>query len=381
MRFITRSIGPLTVAILLAASLPVHAQQPHDDQRDVDPPIVIGHRGASGYAPEHTLVAYFMAIEQGADYIEPDLVMTKDGVLVARHENEISGTTDVASRPAFADRKTTKTIDGTEVTGWFTEDFTLAELKTLRAKERLPELRPTNTRFDGMFSVPTLEEVLALVQGVNDQRRQTASDEERRYLEPIGVYPETKHPTYFAGIGLPMEEALVTLLERYGYEGKGAPVFIQSFEVANLKQLAKITDLRLVQLLNETGQPYDFAVAGDPRTYADLAQPAGLAEVATYASGIGVPKNLLIPLTPDGALGTPTTLIDDAHANGLIVHSFTFRAENYFLPTDFQSSTDPAAVGDLSGEVQRFLELGIGGFFTDHSDISMRARDAFMSGP
>ena len=379
MRFMTRSIGPLTVAILLAASLPAHAQQPHD-QRDNDQPIVIGHRGASGYAPEHTLVAYFMAIEQGADYIEPDLVMTKDGVLVARHENEISGTTDVASRSEFADRRTTKTIDDTEVTGWFTEDFTLAELKTLRAKERLPELRPANARFDGMFAVPTLEDVLALVQKVNDQRRQTATAEERRHLKPIGVYPETKHPTYFAGIGLPMEEALVALLEQYGYRGSDAPVFIQSFEVANLKQLARITDLRLVQLLNESGQPHDFVVAGDPQTYADLAQPAGLAEVATYASGIGVPKSLLIPLTPDGALGTPTTLVDDAHANGLIVHSFTFRAENYFLPTDFQSSTDPAAVGDLSGEVQRFLELGIDGFFTDHPDIGVRARDAFMSG-
>ena len=380
MRFITRSIGPLAVAILLAASLPVHAQQPHDGQRDDDQPIVIGHRGASGYAPEHTLVAYFIAIEQGADYIEPDLVMTKDGVLVVRHENEISATTDVASRPEFADRRTTKTIDGTEVTGWFTEDFTLAELKTLRAMERLPELRPTNTRFDGMFAVPTLEEVLALVKGVNDQRRQTATDREGRHLKPIGVYPETKHPTYFAGIGLPMEEALVSLLERYGYRGKGAPVFIQSFEVANLKQLARITDLRLVQLLNETGKPFDFVVTSDPRTYADLVEPAGLAEVATYASGIGVPKGLLIPLTPDGALGSPTTLVDDAHANGLIVHSFTFRAENFFLPTDFQSSTDAAAVGDLSGEVQRFLELGIDGFFTDHSDISVRARDTFMSG-
>jgi glycerophosphoryl diester phosphodiesterase len=375
-----RWLGWTAVFGLLAASLPVHAHQPHDDQRDDDPPIVIGHRGASGYAPEHTLVAYFMAIEQGADYIEPDLVMTKDGVLVARHENEISGTTDVASRPEFADRRTTKTIDGTEVTGWFTEDFTLAELKTLRAKERLPELRPANARFDGMFAVPTLEEVLALVQGVNNQRRQTASDEERRHLTPIGVYPETKHPTYFAGIGLPMEEALVTLLERYGYHGKGAPVFIQSFEVANLKQLAVLTDLPLVQLLNESGQPYDFVVAGDPRTYADLAQRAGLAEVATYASGIGVPKSLLIPLTPDGALGTLTTLVDDAHANGLIVHSFTFRAENYFLSTDFQSRTDPAAVGDLSAEVQRFLALGIDGFFTDHADIGVRARDAFMSG-
>jgi glycerophosphoryl diester phosphodiesterase len=301
-------------------------------------------------------------------------------VLVVRHENEISDTTDVADRPEYADRRTTKTIDGTEVTGWFTEDFTLAELKTLRAKERLPALRPANTRFDGMFAVPTLEEVLALVQEVNDQRRQTASDEERRHLTPIGVYPETKHPTYFAGIGLPMEESLVRLLERYGYRGKDAPLFIQSFEVANLKQLARMTDLRLVQLLNETGKPFDFVVTSDPRTYADLAKPAGLAEIATYASGIGVPKSLLIPQKSDGALGTPTTLVDDAHANGLIVHSFTFRAENYFLPTDFRSSTDVAAFGDLTGEVQRYLELGIDGFFTDYSDIGLRARDAFMSG-
>ena len=379
MRFITRPIGPLAVAILLAASLPVHAQQPHN-QRDKDQPIVIGHRGASGYVPEHTLVAYFLAIEQGADYIEPDLVMTKDGVLVVRHENEISGTTDVADRPKYAGRKTTKTIDGIEVTGWFTEDFTLAELKTLRAKERLPELRPANTRFDGMFEVPTLEEVLALVQAVNDQRTQAASDEERRHLEPIGVYPETKHPTYFADIGLAMEESLVALLDRYGYRGKGAPIFIQSFEVANLKQLAGMTDLPLVQLLNESGQPYDFVAGGDPRTYADLAQPAGLAEIATYASGIGVAKNLLILRTANGILGTPTTLVGDAHANGLVVHGWTFRAENYFVPTDFQSSTDEAAQGDLAGEVERYLMLGIDGFFTDHPDIGVDARDAFVSG-
>ena len=306
--------------------------------------------------------------------------MTKDGVLVVRHENEISGTTDVASRPDYADRRTTKTIDGTEVTGWFTKDFTLTELKTLRAKERLPELRPANTRFDGMFAVPTLEEVLALVQGVNEQRQHMATDEKGRHLKPIGVYPETKHPSYFADIGLPMEEALVALLERYGYQGKDAPVFIQSFEVANLKQLAKITDLRLVQLLNETGKPFDFVVTSGPRTYADLAQLAGLAEIATYASGIGVPKSLLIPQTPDGALGTPTSLVDDAHANGLIVHSFTFRAENYFLPTDFQSSADQAAYGDLAGEVERFLALGIDGFFTDHPDIGVQARDDFMGG-
>jgi glycerophosphoryl diester phosphodiesterase len=371
----------LTTFLLLAFALPAHAQQTNEGIRSDDvQPIVIAHRGASGYVPEHTLVAYFLAIEQGADFIEPDLVMTKDGVLVARHENEISGTTDVADRPEYADRKTTKTIDGAEVTGWFTEDFTLAELKTLRAKERLPELRPANTRFDGMFEVPTLEEVLALVQAVSDQRRQAASEEERQHLKPIGIYPETKHPTYFADIGLAMEEPLVALLDRYGYRGSDAPVFIQSFEVGNLKQLAKMTDVPLVQLINDSGQPYDFVVAGDSRTYADLAQPAGLAEIATYADGIGTNKNLLAPRTSDGLLGTPTTLVRDAHANGLLVHGWTFRAENSFLPNDFQSSTDESAYGDLAGEVTHFLELGIDGFFTDQPDIGVQARDAFVNG-
>jgi glycerophosphoryl diester phosphodiesterase len=230
-----------------------------------------------------------------------------------------------------------------------------------------------------MFEVPTLEEVLALVQGVNEQRKQAASEEERQHLKPIGIYPETKHPTYFADIGLAMEEPLVALLDRYGYRGSDAPVFIQSFEVGNLKQLAEMTDLPLVQLLNETGQPYDFVVADDPRTYADLAQPAGLAEIATYASGIGTNKNLLTPRTSDGFLGTPTTLVRDAHANGLLVHGWTFRAENSFLPKDCQSGADEAAYGDLAGEVNHFLELGIDGFFTDQPDIGVQARDTFVS--
>jgi glycerophosphoryl diester phosphodiesterase len=376
----SRLCAGLATFSLLAFALPAAALQADASLRGDDvQPIVIAHRGASGYVPEHTLAAYFLANEQGADFIEPDLVMTKDGVLVVRHENEISGTTDVADRPEYANRKTTKTIDGAEVTGWFTEDFTLAELKTLRVMERLPELRPANTRFDGMFEVPTLEEVLALVQGVNDQRRQAASEEERQLLKPIGVYPETKHPTYFADIGLAMEEPLVALLDRYGYRGSDALVFIQSFEVSNLKQLAKMTDVPLVQLINESGQPYDFVVADDSRTYADLAQPAGLAEIATYASGIGANKNLLTPRTSDGLLGTPTTLVRDAHANGLVVHCWTFRAENSFLPKDFQSSTDEAAYGDLAGEVNHFLELGIDGFFTDQPDIGAQARDTFMS--
>jgi glycerophosphoryl diester phosphodiesterase len=338
---------------------------------------VIGHRGASGYVPEHTLVSYFIAIQMGADYVEPDLVITKDRVLVARHENDISGTTDVADHPEFAGRRTTKTIDGVAITGWFTEDFTLAELKTLRAKERIPQIRPGNARFDGKFEVPTLEEV-TLVQSLNAERLREAQENGRRHFKPIGVYPETKHPTYFAGIGMAMEQPLVRILRRFGYSGKNAPVFIQSFEVGNLKKLARMTDLPLVQLLDAVGRPFDFTAAGDPRTYADLAKPAGLAEIASYAAGVGVNKNLMIPRTAQGFLGSPTTLVSDAHARGLIVHGWTFRAENSFLPADFRSSSDPAAFGDLVGEVKRFLDLGMDGFFTDQSDIGVRARDEFV---
>ncbi|HEY9862027.1 MAG TPA: glycerophosphodiester phosphodiesterase family protein, partial [Candidatus Obscuribacterales bacterium] len=227
------------------------------------PPIVIGHRGASGLRPEHTLAAYELAIAQGADYIEPDLVATKDGVLVARHENEISGTTDVAERPEFSDRKTTKTIDGVAYTGWFTEDFTLAELKTLRAKERIPGLRPGNTAFNGQFEIPTLQEVIDLAQRKSAELGRT-----------IGIYPETKHPSYFDSIGLSLEEPLVETLNQNGYIGLNAPVFIQSFEVGNLQQLNQLTDVPLVQLFGgATDQPYDFVLQGDTRTYGDLTQP------------------------------------------------------------------------------------------------------------
>lgn len=378
MRLASLTIGLLTAALCATPVIPARADDGRDGE-DARRPLVIGHRGAPGYVPEHTLVSYFIAIQQGADYVEPDLVMTRDGVLVARHENEISGTTNVADRPEFAGRRTTKTIDGVAITGWFTEDFTLAELKTLRAKERIPQVRPAGTRFDGMFEVPTLEEVLALVEGVNAARRREAQGGEHRRFMPVGVYPETKHPTYFAGIGLAMEEPLVRTLHRFGYRGRRAPAFIQSFEVGNLKRLSKMTDLPLVQLLNDVGQPYDFTVRGDPRTYADLARPAGLAEIAGYARGIGVNKSLMISRTPEGFLGTPTTLVRDAHAKGLVVHGWTFRAENTFLPKDFQSSSDPLAFGDLPGEVKRFLELGMDGFFTDQPDIGARARDEFVA--
>lgn len=375
------------IAVLaLAAVLSVPALA-HD--RGASPatarPLLIAHRGASGYVPEHTLAAYWLAIEQGADFVEPDLVITKDGVLVARHENAIAilnadgsvreATTDVVDRPEFAARKTTKVIDGASITGWFTEDFTLAELKTLRARERLPALRVANTRFDGQFEVPTFEEVLQLVARANDARRDEAG-RHKRAVRPIGVYPETKHPSYFQGIGKPLEAPLVKLLNRYGYTGRHAPVIIQSFETANLRQLSRMTRVPLAQLLSASGKPYDFVLSGDPRGYADLATPAGLAEIATYADGVGANTALMIPLV-GGKLGTPTTFVTDAHAAGLVVHGWTFRAENTFLPNEFDAGADPAALGDLTGHIHAFLRLGMDGFFTDQAFLGRRAIEAY----
>nr|WP_236660034.1 glycerophosphodiester phosphodiesterase [Sphingopyxis lutea] len=311
--------------------------------------IVIAHRGASGERPEHTLAAYKLAIEQGADFIEPDLVLTRDGVLVARHENEISETTDVADRPEFAARRATKTIDGREVSGWFTEDFTLAELKTLRAKERLPQLRSTDS--DGAFDVPTFEEILAFLAEANMGRE-----------TPVGVYPETKHPSYFASIGLPHEAPLLALLDAYGYRGSAAPLFIQSFEVGNLKALRAKSDLPLIQLMEAEGGPADI-----PGTsYAAMASPEGLKAIAAYADGIGPNKTMIIPRTALGALGSPTTLVRDAHAAGLKVHPWTFRRENYFLPLGHKGGINPAGHGDLAGEIRAYLATGIDGLFSDN---------------
>jgi glycerophosphoryl diester phosphodiesterase len=386
----TAVLSTLTAASLVTAACAHGGQQPPRAKE----PLLIAHRGASGYVPEHTLAAYWLAIEQGADYVEPDLVLTKDGVLVARHENAIAilnadgsvreATTDVAERPEFAARKATKSIDGVAITGWFTEDFTLAELKTLRARERIPQIRPANTRFNDMFEVPTFEEVLQLVQQANERRQEEAGKDGRgghggqgRKVKPIGVYPETKHPTYFAGIGKPLEEPLVRLLNKYGYRGAEAAVFIQSFEVGNLRKLNRMTRVPLVQLINGAGQPYDFTASGDPRTYADLVKPAGLAEIAGYAQGIGANTSLMIPLVA-GRLGTPTTLVKDAHAAGLIVHGWTFRAENVFLPDDFDSSADPTAIGNLAGQIDAFLKLGMDGLFSDQSFLARKAIDAYV---
>jgi glycerophosphoryl diester phosphodiesterase len=342
------------------------------------PPIVIGHRGACGYVPEHTLTSYFVAMQDGVDYVEPDLVMTKDGVLIARHENEIGGTTDVARHPEFAGRRTTKTIDGFAHTGWFTEDFTLAELKTLRARERIPDIRPNNTRFDGQFEVPTFEEILALVAGVQQQREMKAKQLGLPAPSRIGVYPETKHPTYFQGLGLAMEELLVETLHRHGYKGREGLAIIQCFEVANLKAMRRMTELPIIQLMEAEGGPYDFVAQGVKRTYQDMITPEGLAEVATYATGIGPYKLQVIPRNADDTLGAPTSLIKDAHAAGLKVHAYTFRAENQFLPKNLRSGAEPHRLGDLESELKVYLNAGLDGFFTDHADFGARSRDAFV---
>ena len=306
--------------------------------RDV---IVIAHRGASGERPEHTLGSYRRAIEQGADYIEPDLVMTRDGVLVARHEPEIGGTTDVAAHPEFASRRRTQVIDGETMEGWFTEDFTLAELKTLRARERLPLIRPANTRFDGEFEVPTFDEILALVNATNRARPGAA---------PLGVYPETKHPEHFRQLGLAQEQPVLDALARHGLGAAGAPVFIQSFDPHNLRMLRGMTRLPLVQLLEHA--------LGDLR------------DVATYADAIGIYKPLA---TAEG--------VRDAHAAGLKVHVWTLRAENEFLPAELRSGTDVTARGNLQEEIRRYLTRGIDGFFTDHPAIGVQARDAWRDHP
>ncbi len=349
---------PLLIATLLLS--PFSISESHAMEKPLEGQvIVIAHRGASGERPEHTLASYSLAIEQGADYIEPDLVLTKDGVLVARHENEISETTDVADKPEFADRKTSKTIDGQKMTGWFTEDFTLAELKRLRAKERLPQLRSANMAYDGQFEIPTFDEILALAKAQSTATGRT-----------IGIYPETKHPSYFTAIGLPHEAPLLAALAKFGHVEKSAPVFIQSFEVENLKALRPKTKLRLIQLMAETGSPPDRS----DLTYSQMARAEGLKTIATYADGIGPNKALVIPRTLLGNLGDPTTLVADAHKVGLAVHPWTFRRENYFLPLAQKSGIDPRGVGDLKAEIKAFLATGIDGIFSDNVTEAVSAR-------
>jgi glycerophosphoryl diester phosphodiesterase len=331
--------------------------------------LVIGHRGAPALRPEHTLASYGQAIADGADFIEPDLVMTKDGVMVARHENEIGGTTDVASHPEFAARKTSKVIDGHAETGWFTEDFTLAELKTLRARERLPQLR--STKYDGEFEIPTLDEIIDFV-----------AAESAVVGHPVGIIPEIKHGSYFQQLGLPMEDKLLATLAAHSYT-RTAPVEIQSFEIANLKYLrgklgSDHSNIRLLQLIDAADQQsYDTVIAGGKLSYGEMMTPAGLRKIATYADAIGPNINAIIPLTADGHLGQPTSLVRDAHTAGLELHPYTFRPENQFLAKDFWRGNDPQTFNadGLVAEIRTYLDAGIDAFFTDDPAIGRKALD------
>jgi glycerophosphoryl diester phosphodiesterase len=306
-------------------------------------PFVIGHRGASGERPEHTLAAYALALDQGADFVEPDVVPTKDGHLVARHENEISGTTNVADHPEFAGRRTTKTIEGKPVTGWFTEDFTLAELKTLRARERLPQLRPANTAYKDE-TIATLDEVIALAKG-----------------HGRGVVAEIKHSSYFAAIGLPVEQRLVDAFARHGWRRAEDPAWIESFEVGNLKALRRLTGLRLVQLVDDKGGPAD----GGVESYAAMLTDDGLKRVADYADGLGAAKALFVPRDGDGRSLPATDLAARAHGAGLKVIVWTLRSENFFLPAELREGADPRAKGRAGDEARLFAAAGVDGIFTD----------------
>jgi glycerophosphoryl diester phosphodiesterase len=378
-------ISAAAVALAVAATVaPAAAQQ---QTLTGEKPLVVGHRGASGYLPEHTIEAYRKAIEMGADFIEPDLVATKDGALVARHEPMLSGTTDVADRPEFAARKTTKKVDGFDVTDWFASDFTLAEIKTLRAKQAMAE---RDQSMNGKFQVPTLEEVIDL-----------AKSESTRLGRTIGIYPETKHPTFHDRLGLKLEDRLLAALAAAGWTEKTSPVIIQSFEVANLKYLHGKTGVRLFQLIDAadvnvdgsialaapSAQPYDFVVAGDKRTFKDLVSKEGLAEIKTYADGVAPWKPYILPTAAldenkdgkaddrnadgkvderDRVLLTPTSLVADAHAVGLMVHTWTFRNEPRRLAMDYKD--DPTA------EYKAFFALGIDGLFSDFPDTAVKAR-------
>ena len=351
-------------------------------------PLVIAHRGASGYRPEHTLEAYALGIEQGADFIEPDLVLSQDGVLHARHEpmlarvqlesdgrtikrsadgrpelHRIDTSTNVWQLEKYTDRLRIKQLDGKPVGGWFAEDFTAAELRAdVRAQERLRDFRQSNNVFNNLYAIPTLAEVIDLAQRRSKELGRT-----------IGIYPETKHPSYFKSFtdarGLQrMEDLLVAQLHAAYGNNRDAPVFIQSFEVNNLQYVRRQTKLRLIQLLSATGQPYDFQVSGDMRSYQDLARPQGLDFLKGYVDGIGAHTQLIVP--SDGRrLQAPTALLQNAHARGLPVHGWTFRVENQFLPSELARGTSASAPGDMAAQLRVFIEAGMDGFFTDHPDL------------
>lgn len=331
----------------------------------VPEPVVIAHRGVPGSRLEHTRPSYLLGIEQGADYIEPDVVATRDGVLVVRHENEISETTDVADHLEFAHLRTTKFIDGVPLTGWFTEDFTLEQVKTLRTRERLPLLRPQNIGLAGREKVLTLDEVLNIAESENDRRGPDARQ--------VGVYVETKHPTYFRGVGLDLNDLLIDLLDRRGFNRPDAPVVIQSMETANLRALRERTPLPLIQLLDRKGAPYDLTATYDPRDYAAMTTAVELARIAEYAQGIGPNKSLVIARDRTQNLVGETNLVRDAHDVGLLVHIWTMRNENNFLPTNLMVGSDKAAPGDAEAEYLAFYAAGVDGVFSDFTQTAVES--------
>ncbi len=346
-------LGAATQGVLLAGCASMSEPAPRR-------PIVIAHRGASAYRPEHTLAAYQLAIEQGADFIEPDLVMTKDGVLVCRHENEISGTTDVSERAEFADRRKQKTIDGVAATGWWVEDFTLGELKTLRAKERLPQLRPANTAYDGQEEIPTFAEVLALAQA-----------------HGVGVYPELKHPTFLREQGLDPVPAFIAAVREAGGQRVADRLYVQCFEIWPLRQLAEMSSIRwsCVQLVSASGAPWDRR----EMSYAEMLTDAGLRAIAEYARGIGPEKSLVIPRAEGNRSGAPTDLVARAHAANLVVHPWTMRPENFFLPTELRRGDASAPDhlrqhGNFAAELRAFYEAGVDGVFSDDPAAAVAAR-------
>ncbi len=359
---------------------------------DGKPPLVVAHRGASGYLPEETMEAYARAVELGADVIEMDLAVTKDGVLVARHDPNLAINTDVASHPEFASRKKTMKVDGETQTGWFVQDFTLAEVKTLGGISTDAE-RPQ--QFNGKFKVVTFQEILDF------QKLKT-----RETGRAIAIYPETKNPTWFRDLGLPMEDKLIAMINAAGLNSKTAPIYVQSFEPGSLKYMkSKGLNTKMIQLIDGDGidmktgamtyavpvdRPYEWAKAGDMRTFSAMVTPAGLAEIKTYADGIGPWKRYIISIkgtmgadgkavdvNKDGKVNdadatsiTPTTLIADAHKAGLFVHPFTFRNENRRLPIDYQ--------GDPKNEYLAYYRLGVDGVFTDFTDTAIAARTMYM---
>ena len=358
------------VTATLVATVPAQAGPEHStsSRTAIPTPTVFGHRGAAGLRPEHTASGYRIGAQVGADYLEPDLVPTKDGQLVDRHEPEIGGTTDVASHPEFANRKKTVTIDGVKTTGWFTFDFTLKELRTLRAVERIPAIRQHNTLYNGIDKIPTLQEDIDQIESLG-----------REYHRTIGIVPEIKHSTFFRSIGLPMENRVLAVLRRNGLDKKrpAIPTVIQSFEVGNLQYLHKVSPIPLVQLTSATGAPADFVASGDKRTYADLTSPAGLKQVAKYATWLGPDKAQITPVDADGNLTKPTTLVKDSHRVGLKVVPYTFRNENSFLPKNFRRGTNPADFGDAFAEYKLLFGLGVDGVFSDDPDTAVAARAKF----